>query len=328
MERNQQRVLQAASGPSQQVRMGCKNAAGQLVIQAIHGGNSSIIVMLQVPPTMSSHEGQSSHMRSLPITSSGLCSVQEQHMADPVAPFTHTNGQTDVVTVSDQILKSSPAIVSSSSPGVHPSKIMMQPGESHTQNKFPDMQMQPITFSSGNATSVPQSQGQPLVQPNGKQNLLSQNSPGTFTLPQQQLKMHQQGPHADQQKMNNHNSQILAAKQDNVSDMHTGHPREQNSQQNAGMNVESPLQTYTHSKMETQAMDLLEQLVNVNQQSSLQSEVPQTVGMFLADNLVYRKRFFHAMSPWTWLNALSLCFFQHRREVLKKLIGGKKCFSR
>jgi hypothetical protein len=29
MERNQQRVLQAASaGPSQQVRMGCKNAAG------------------------------------------------------------------------------------------------------------------------------------------------------------------------------------------------------------------------------------------------------------------------------------------------------------
>jgi hypothetical protein len=91
-ERSQQWVLQVASGPNQQVQMGCEIQPAN-VIQAIHGGNSSINVMLQVSPSMSSHESQSLHMRSLPITSSGLCPVQEQNMANPVAPIMHTNNR-------------------------------------------------------------------------------------------------------------------------------------------------------------------------------------------------------------------------------------------
>jgi hypothetical protein len=134
--------------------------------------------------------------------------------------------------------------------------------------------------------SVPQSQGQPLVQPNGHQNPLSQNSTGTCTLSQQQLRMNQQGPQVNPQKMNKHNIEILAAKQANVRNMHTGHPRERNSQQ-----------TYKHRKMETQPTDVLQHLITVNQQSSLQTAIPQTLGLFLADNLVYGKRILHAMSP-------------------------------
>jgi hypothetical protein len=158
---------------------------------------------------------------------------------------------------------------------------MMQPGEGHTQNKLRTMQMQHTNFSSGNATSVPQLEGKAVVQPNRQQN----NSRGNCMLPHQQLRMNQQGPEVNQRKMNEHNSQILAAKQASLSDMHTGHPREWNSQQNAGMNVGSPLQTDKH-------------IENGNPAYGLHSATPQTGGLFLADNLVYGKRILHAvMSP-------------------------------
>jgi PAX-interacting protein 1 len=284
MEHNQQRVLQAASASNQQVQTGCQMQPVNR-IQEAHGGNSSITAM----PTMGSHERQSSQVQSLPITPSGLCPVQEQHMSDPVALNMHTkNRQTDAVPMSDKILKPYPAIVSSSSPGVHPSQ-MMQQGEGHTQNKLLTMQMQQINFSSGNATSVPPSQGKP-VQPNEQQNLLSHNSRGNCTLPQQQLRMNQQGPEVNQQKMNKHNSQFLAAKQVSISDMHTGHPREWNSQQNAGMNVGSPLQKDKH-------------IENENSAYGLHSATPQTGGLFLADNLVYGTRILHAQC------FFSLCYF-------------------
>jgi hypothetical protein len=43
-------------------------------------------------------------------------------------------------------------------------------------------------------------------------------------------------------------------------------------------------------------MDVLQHLITVNQQSSLQTVIPPTVGLFHADNLVYGKRIWHAMS--------------------------------
>jgi hypothetical protein len=135
-----------AAGPNQQVQMRCEIQPAN-VIQAIHGGNSSINVMLQVSPAMSSHESQLLHMRSLPITYSGLCPVPEQNMANPVAPIMHTNNrQTEALPMLGQIYRTSLPIVSWLSPGVHPSQIMMQPGKIHTQKKLQDMQMQPITF--------------------------------------------------------------------------------------------------------------------------------------------------------------------------------------
>jgi hypothetical protein len=94
--------------------------------------------------------------------------------------------------------------------------------------------------------------------------------------------MNQQSPEGNQQKMNEHNSQILAAEQANISDMHTGHPRERNSQQNAGKNVGSPLQTDKH-------------IENGNSAYGLHSAIPQTGGLFLVCNLVYGRRFLHAM---------------------------------
>jgi hypothetical protein len=84
MEHNQQQVLQAASGSNQQVQTGWQMQPVNM-IQEAHGGNSSITAM----PTMSSHERQSSHVQILAITSSGLCPVQEQHMAYPAALNMH-----------------------------------------------------------------------------------------------------------------------------------------------------------------------------------------------------------------------------------------------
>ncbi|GJN12019.1 hypothetical protein PR202_ga30262 [Eleusine coracana subsp. coracana] len=292
MERNRQPVLQNASGLNQHVKMGCQMQPANS-IQAIRGGNSSTTTMSQVSPMMSIHERQSPHMRSQPITPSGSSPVPKQHMTYPIAPKLNIkNGQMDAATMSDHILKSSPAIVTPSSSRVHSNQLRMQSGEGQNQNRTPVMQMQPrnLNFSSGKTTSVTQSQGQQVVQPNGQQNPLSQNARGTCMLPQQQMRMNQHSLEVNQHKMNRQNSQMLVAQQVNDAKMQTGHPRDQNNQQNAGLNVESASQMYKHIKIEPQL------LVTDNQECSLQNVIPQTVAsMESVEEMDWREDMFQQM---------------------------------
>ncbi|KAL6885622.1 hypothetical protein ACP4OV_010401 [Aristida adscensionis] len=293
LDQKRSQVLQAAADRQQQHMQMVRNMQLINTVQAVQGGNSSVVAT-QTMSTMGSSVRPPSQLQNNHMACAFLPNMQIKVKQEP----------SDMMAMLDETFKSQPTTVSPVARGIQPNQRAAQSVAIRSQNQCQPMQQMPTNFAWCQPSSRAQLQGDPVVRPSTQQNpTFRQNTSGICEQHWQPAKLmtnNQQGLGANQQKMQMQRYQMLGA---NVTNMNTGYHEGLNNQQNPGWasGLQSPLKACGQEELkkthlESQLIAPTHQKITINQQNNLHRLGPQTSGS--AGEVDCREEIFQQIKSW------------------------------